>query len=58
MTTESVIDCGMRGKQTMQSGMFVYVGLEERVPQDHFLRPIKLIADTALLEYPRFLGPD
>ena len=28
--------------------MFVYVGLEERVPQDHFLRPIKLIADTAL----------
>lgn len=46
--TESVIDYGMRGKQSVQSGMFVYVGLEERVPQDHFLRPIKLIADTAL----------
>ena len=48
MKTESVIDYGMRGKQAVQSGMFVYVGLEERVPQDHFLRPIKLIADTAL----------
>lgn len=46
--TDSVVDYGMRGKQAVQSGMFVYVGLEERVPQDHFLRPIKLIADTAL----------
>lgn len=48
MKTKSVIFYGMRGKQAIQSGMFVYVGLEERVPQDHFLRPIKVLADTAL----------
>ena len=32
MKTESVMDCGAHGKRAMPSGMFVYMGLEERVP--------------------------
>ena len=32
----------MRGDDRQQSGMFSYVSLEERVPQDHPLRRIRV----------------
>jgi len=39
----------MRGKQIQQTEMFSYVGLEDRVPQNHPLRKIRQLADKALL---------
>jgi transposase len=35
----------MRGDDLQQSGMFSYVSLEERIPQDHPLRPIRQAVD-------------
>lgn len=44
------INAAMRGDDTNQSSLFSFVGLEERVPADHPLRPIKAIFDRALRE--------
>jgi hypothetical protein len=38
----------MRGTDTQQSSMFSYLSPEERVPEKHPLRPIRLIVDDAL----------
>jgi transposase len=38
----------MRGDEKQQDGMFSYVSLEERVPQDHPLRPIRGLVDQIL----------
>jgi transposase len=38
----------MRGEDQQQSGMFSYVSLEERVPQDHPLRAIRKTVDEIL----------
>lgn len=38
----------MRGDDVQQSGMFSYVSLEERVPQDHPLRRIREMVDEIL----------
>ena len=39
---------GMRGHDEQQEGMFSYVSTERRVPQDHPLRRIRRMTDTAL----------
>jgi transposase len=38
----------MRGADTEQSSMFSYISAERRVPRDHPLRAIRIMADTAL----------
>src|SRR5689334_16364332 len=38
----------MRGRDDQSDGLFSYVRLEERVPADHPLRPIRQLADEAL----------
>jgi len=38
----------MRGDERLQGGMFSYVTLEQRVPQDHPLREIRLLTDVVL----------
>src|SRR3954465_15952238 len=38
----------MRGTDTQQSSMFSYLSPEERVPERHPLRPIRLMVDDAL----------
>ena len=38
----------MRGSRNPQATMLAFVDLEERVPQDHPIRTIKIIADEAL----------
>src|SRR3990167_5188977 len=38
----------MRGRDNGTEGLFSYVGLEERIPSDHPLRPIRALADEAL----------
>jgi transposase len=38
----------MRGRDDRSEGFFSYVRLEERVPQDHPLRPIRALTDEAL----------
>ncbi len=38
----------MRGQDTQQDAMFSYVSLEERIPADHPLRAIRVMADRAL----------
>lgn len=40
----------MRGDEAGQGGMFSYLTLEQRVPQDHPLRPIRAMVDRALAE--------
>ena len=40
----------MRGEDRQAEGMFSYVRLEERVPRDHPLRPIRALVDAALSE--------
>lgn len=45
----------MRGDDEQQLDVFSYVSPEQRIPQDHPLRPIRDMADTALQELqPRF----
>jgi transposase len=38
----------MRGDESRDEPLFSYVGLAQRVPQSHPLRPIRALADTAL----------
>src|ERR1700690_2260345 len=38
----------MRGRDDRSEGFFSYVRLEERIPEDHPLRPIRALADEAL----------
>ena len=38
----------MRGQDSQQAAMFSYVSLEERIPSDHPLRAIRVMADQAL----------
>ena len=45
---------GMRGDERVQDGMFSYVSLEQRVPQDHPLRAVRKLTDTVL----RTLSPE
>src|ERR1700728_2741833 len=40
----------MRGDDIQQNELFSYVSLEERVPEGHTLRPIRLMVDEALKE--------
>jgi transposase len=40
----------MRGRDRQQSSMFSYFSAEQRVLKDHPLRPIRVMADTALAE--------
>jgi len=45
----------MRGEDPKQEAMFSYVSPEQRVPQDHPLRPVREMVDTILKEMsPRF----
>jgi len=47
----------VRGDDTQQGGMFSYITLEQRVPQDHPLRPIRKMVDRVLVEMsPEFDG--
>ncbi len=46
--TVPVTCCGMRGRIDAQATMFAYVGLEQRVSQNHPMRRIKVCAETAL----------
>src|ERR1700693_1410171 len=44
----------MRGKDEQQLDVFSYVSPEQRVPQDHPLRPLRVMTDEALRElHPR-----
>jgi len=43
----------MRGDDEQQLGVFSYVNPEQRVPQDHPLRPLRAMADEALRELQR-----
>src|SRR5271155_2334446 len=45
---------GMRGDERDQDGMFSYVSLEQRVPQDHPLRAVRKLTDAVL----RTLSPE
>jgi transposase len=40
----------MRGDDEQQLGVFSYISPEQRVPQDHPLRPLRAMADAALRE--------
>jgi len=40
----------MRGNDEKQAGIFSYVGLEERIPQDHPRRGLRRMCDEALRE--------
>jgi transposase len=40
----------MRGDDVHQAGVFSYISPEERVPQDHPLRPIRQLVDQVLVE--------
>src|SRR6266852_730106 len=45
----------MRGQDEQQLDVFSYVSPEQRVPQDHPLRPLRVMTDEALRELqPRF----
>jgi len=45
----------MRGDDEQQLGVFSYLSPEQRVPQDHPLRPVRTLTDEALRELqPRF----
>jgi len=38
----------MRGVDVQQLGMFSYVSVEDRVPQDHPIRKLRVLVDTIL----------
>ncbi len=42
--TDAIRLTGMRGDERVQDGMFSYVSLEQRVPQDHPLRAVRKLA--------------
>jgi transposase len=45
----------MRGDDQQQSGVFSYISIEQRVPKDHPLRPLRAMVDEVLKELsPRF----
>src|SRR2546430_535508 len=45
----------MRGKDEQQLDVFSYISPEQRVPQEHPLRPLRVMTDKALRELqPRF----
>jgi hypothetical protein len=45
----------MRGQDEQQLGVFSYVSPEQRIPHDHPLRQLRIMADEALRELkPRF----
>src|ERR1700680_1221809 len=45
----------MRGDDQQQSGVFSYISAEQRVPQDHPLRPLRKMVNEVLAELsPRF----
>ena len=45
----------MRGDDKQQLDVFSYVSPEQRIPQDHPLRPVRVMADEALRDLkPRF----
>src|SRR3984885_6921006 len=45
----------MRGDDEQQSGVFSYISAEQRVPQNHPLRPLRKMVDEVLTELsPRF----
>jgi len=46
----------MRGMDSEQGGMFSYVSMEARIPDDHPLRAVKAMADEALRGVSRELG--
>jgi transposase len=46
-------DEGMRGTDYEQSAMFSYISAERRVPRDHPLRAIRIMADVALRQLSR-----
>jgi hypothetical protein len=46
----------MRGNDYNQSGLFSYFSSEQRVPQDHPLRPIRGMCDEALRAVSAELG--
>ena len=51
----SIIVLIMRGDDLHQDAMFSYLSPEQRVPQDHPLRPIRRMTDQALQRLsPRF----
>jgi transposase len=57
MTIRTGGEVGMRGATSEQSSMFSYISAEQRVPRDHPLRAIRLMADTALKDLDqRFAG--
>jgi len=43
----------MRGEDQQQHELFSYGSLEERVPEEHPLRPIRVMADAALKDMSR-----
>jgi len=43
----------MRGNDNQQLGVFSYVNPEQRIPQDHPLRPLRAMADEALRDLQR-----
>jgi hypothetical protein len=46
----------MRGKDERQLDVFSYINPEQRIPQNHPLRPLRTMADGALQELkPRFI---
>lgn len=38
----------MRSEIDPQSGMFSYINLEQRVPEDHLIRKVRRVVDKAL----------
>jgi len=45
----------MRGDDQQQGGVFSYISIEQRVPKDHPLRPLRTMVDEVLQELsPRF----
>ena len=48
----------MRGDQDEQAEVWSYIPLEQRVPADHPLRPMRAMVDTVLKELsPQFAPP-
>jgi transposase len=46
----------MRGADCEQSSMFSYIAAEQRVPKDHPLRAIRVMADAALKQLSEAFG--